>query len=111
MSLPDPSRTEQPDVVAAMRGDLADWRQWLARLVVLAYAAAAGLSVVAFTRLCDLAQRGFASVLALHPLTPLLWTTACTAGVVWVTRRFAPGAAGSGIPQVMATLDYPRLVA
>ena len=105
MSLSDPSRTEQPDVVAAMRGDLADWRQWLARLVVLAYAAAAGLSVVAFSRLCDLAQRGFASVLALHPLTPLLWTTACTAGVVWLTRRFAPGAAGSGIPQVMAMLD------
>ena len=25
--------------------------------------------------------------------------------VVWLTRRFAPGAAGSGIPQVMATLD------
>ncbi len=88
-----------------MRGDLADWRQWVARLVVLAYAAAAGLSVVAFQRLCDLAQRGFASVLALHPLTPLLWTTACTAGVVWLTRRFAPGTAGSGIPQVMATLD------
>ena len=92
-----------------MRGDLADWRQWVARLVVLAYAAAAGLSVVAFQRLCDLAQRGFASVLALHPLTPLLWTTACTAGVVWLTRRFAPGSAGSGIPQVMATLD-PALV-
>jgi H+/Cl- antiporter ClcA len=26
-------------------------------------------------------------------------------GVVWCTRRFAPGAAGSGIPQVMATLE------
>ena len=95
----------QPDVVAAMRGDLADWRQWLARLIVLAYAAAAGVSVVAFSKLCDLAQRGFAGVLALHPWTPLVWTTACTAGVVWLTRRFAPGAAGSGIPQVMATLD------
>ena len=95
----------QPDIVAAMRGDLADWRQWLARLIVLAYAAAAGLSVVAFSKLCDLAQRGFTSVLALHPWTPLVWTTACTAGVVWLTRRFAPGTAGSGIPQVMATLD------
>lgn len=105
MSAPDPTRTEQPDVVAAMRGDLADWRQWVARLVVLAYAAAAGLSVVAFTRLCDFAQRGFAGVLALHPLTPLLWTPVCTAGVVWLTRRFAPGAGGSGIPQVMAALD------
>ena len=93
-----------------MRDDLADWRRSLARLVVLAYAAAAGLSVVAFSKLCDLAQRGFAGVLALHPLTPLVWTTACAAGVVWLTRRFAPGTAGSGIPQVMATLD-PALAA
>ena len=104
MSL-DPSRPDQPDVVAAMRDDLADWRQWVARLIVLAYAAAAGLSVVAFSKLCDLAQQGFTHVLALHPLTPLVWTTACTMAVVWLTRRFAPGAAGSGIPQVMATLD------
>jgi H+/Cl- antiporter ClcA len=105
MTPPENSPPPQPDVFAAMRGDLADWRQWLARLIVLAYAAAAGLSVVAFSKLCDLAQRGFAGVLALHPWTPLVWTTACTAGVVWLTRRFAPGAAGSGIPQVMATLD------
>jgi len=102
---PDHAGAPQPDVVAAMRSDLADWRQWVARLVVLAYAAAAGLSVVAFSKLCDLAQRGFAGVLALHPWTPLAWTTACTAAVVWTTRRFAPGTAGSGIPQVMATLD------
>ena len=105
MTPPENSPPPQPDIVAAMRGDLADWRQWLARLIVLAYAAAAGLSVVAFSKLCDLAQRGFAGVLALHPWTPLVWTTACTAGVVWLTRRFAPGTAGSGIPQVMATLD------
>jgi len=88
-----------------MRHDLADWRHWLARLTVMAYAAAAGLSVVAFNMLCELAQRGFAAVQAWHPLAPLAWTTACTAAVVWLTRRFAPGTAGSGIPQVMATLD------
>jgi len=105
MSPPEHSGPSQPDVISSMRDDLADWRQWLARLIVLAYAAAAGLSVVAFSRLCDVAQLAFARILALHPLTPLLWTTACTAGVVWLTRRFAPGAAGSGIPQVMATLD------
>jgi len=105
MSPPEHSGPSQPDVISSMRDDLADWRQWLARLIVLAYAAAAGLSVVAFSRLCDLAQRAFMRIVALHPLTPLLWTTACTAGVVWLTRRFAPGAAGSGIPQVMATLD------
>ncbi len=105
MNSPEPTSPPHPDVVAAMRDDLADWRQWLARLIVLAYAAAAGLSVVAFSKLCDLAQLGFATVLALHPWTPLVWTTACTAAVVWLTQRFVPGAAGSGIPQVMAALD------
>jgi H+/Cl- antiporter ClcA len=105
MTPTEPPHTPQPDVVAALRGDLADWRQWLARLVVLAYAAAAGLSVVGFNELCELAQRGFAAVRSLHPWAPLAWTTACTALVVWLTRRFAPGAAGSGIPQVMAALD------
>jgi H+/Cl- antiporter ClcA len=104
-----PPRPEQPDVVAAMRDDLADWRQWLARLIVLAYAAAAGLSVVAFSKLCDLAVAGFRLASTLHPLAPLLWTPACAALVLWLTRRFVPGTAGSGIPQVMATLDpaYP----
>lgn len=29
----------------------------------------------------------------------------CTAAIVWFTRRYAPGAAGSGIPQVMAALE------
>jgi H+/Cl- antiporter ClcA len=105
MTSPEPPHAPQPDVVAAIRDDLADWRQWLARLVVLAYAAAAGLSVVAFNELCELAQRGFAAVRAFEPWMPLAWTTACTALVVWLTRRFAPGAAGSGIPQVMAALD------
>jgi H+/Cl- antiporter ClcA len=105
MIAPESPGPSQPDVIRSVREDLADWRQWLARFVVLAYAAAAGLSVVAFSKLCDLAQDGFARVHALHPLTPLVWTAACTAGVVWLTRRFAPGTAGSGIPQVMATLD------
>jgi H+/Cl- antiporter ClcA len=105
MISPDPHGTAQPDVVAAMRGDLADWRQWLARLIVLAAASVAGLSVVAFSKLCDLATLGFKTVTDLHPLMPLAWTPVCTMAVVWLTRRFAPGAAGSGIPQVMATLD------
>lgn len=74
MTSPDPHGTAQPDVVAAMRGDLADWRQWLARLILLAAAAAAGLSVVAFSQLCDLATLGFESVTHLHPSMPLAWT-------------------------------------
>jgi H+/Cl- antiporter ClcA len=96
---------DQPDVTAALRGELADWRQWLARLVVLGHAALAGLAVVAFNRLCDVAAHGFSAVRALHPLAPLLWTPVATAAVAWATRRGCPGAAGSGIPQVMAALQ------
>jgi H+/Cl- antiporter ClcA len=95
---------QQPDFVNALRRDLADWRQWLARAVVLAYAAASGLAVVGLTWLSDQALHGFASLVAWQPLLPLFWTPACTAGLAWATLRFAPGAAGSGIPQVMAAL-------
>jgi H+/Cl- antiporter ClcA len=95
----------QPDVLSAVRTDLADGRQWIARLVVLAFAAMAGLSVVAFTWLCDRALQGFHALAAIAPWLPLLWTPACLALLAWVTTRWFPGAAGSGIPQVMAALD------
>jgi H+/Cl- antiporter ClcA len=95
---------QQPDFVSAVRRDFADWRQWLARAVVLAYAAASGLAVVGLTWLSDRALHGFGSLVAWQPLLPLFWTPACTAGLAWATLRFAPGAAGSGIPQVMAAL-------
>jgi len=95
----------QPDVVAAIRSDLVDWRQWTARFVVMLFAALAGLSVVAFTWLSDRALHGFDWIRGVNPLLPFVWTPLCTAGLVWLTLRFAPGAAGSGIPQVMAALD------
>jgi H+/Cl- antiporter ClcA len=95
---------QQPDVVAALRQDLADWRQWAGRIVVLAAAVAAGLAVAAFTWLSEQALDSFAALRAWQPLAPLLWTPACTATLAWLTTRYAPGAAGSGIPQVMAAL-------
>src|SRR5664279_4501746 len=96
---------QQPDVVAAIRTDLADWRQWVARVVVLVYAAAAGLAVVGLTWLSEHALQGFSSLRAWQPLLPLVWTPAWIAALAWITLRFAPGASGSGIPQVMAALS------
>jgi H+/Cl- antiporter ClcA len=93
-----------PDFVDAIRQELSDWRSWLARAVVLAHAAAAGLAVVGFTALADLALRGFNVITAWQPWLPFVWMPACAAAIVWVTRRHVPGAAGSGIPQVMAGL-------
>ncbi len=96
---------QQPDFVTALRSDLTNWRQWVARVVVMVYAAVAGLAVVAFTGMSEWALQGFFSLQTWQPLAPLLWTPVWTAALVWMTVRWAPGAAGSGIPQVMAALS------
>jgi H+/Cl- antiporter ClcA len=95
----------QHDLEAALRHELADWRLWAGRAVVVALAVLAGQTVVGFTWLAERASQAFTSVRALAPWAPLLWTPLITALVVWCTRRYAAGAAGSGIPQVMATLE------
>jgi len=87
------------------RRELGDWRVWTVRAVVVLLAAAAGLTVVGFSWLAEAAYERFAALRAVAWWSPLIVTPACTAAVVWATRRFASGAAGSGIPQVMATLD------
>lgn len=89
----------------AVTQELADWRIWFARALVVAAAVIAGLTVVGFTWLAETAAEYFTSLRTLAWWAPLLATPAAAAVVVWCTRRFAPGAAGSGIPQVMATLE------
>jgi H+/Cl- antiporter ClcA len=89
----------------ALRQEVADWRLWLARAVVVAAAVAAGLVVVGFTWLAETASDWFDLMRERAWWAPLLAAPAVAAAVVWCTRRFAPGAAGSGIPQVMATLE------
>lgn len=80
-------------------------RVWWDRALVLAFATAAGLAVVFFTWLAELAGHGFDVLRRLAWWSPLLWTPAVTVAVLWWTRRFAPGAGGSGIPQVIAALE------
>lgn len=94
----------QPHVFHAIRRDFSDRREWLACGIVLAYAALTGASVVVLTILSDWALRGFMALQAWEPLVPFVWTPLVCAAVVWVTRRYFPGASGSGIPQVIAAL-------
>jgi H+/Cl- antiporter ClcA len=97
-----------PDFWSNLRAELAAGRAWVDRAVVLAYAALTGGVVVGFTMLAETASHGFEMVRglgALGPWLPLLWTPALTVAVLWCTRRFAPGAGGSGIPQVVLALD------
>jgi H+/Cl- antiporter ClcA len=100
----DEAHHRQPDVLAAIRGDLANSHDWAARVVVLAFAALAGASVVGFTMLCDRASALFNGWRAVWPWLPFIQTPLLCAAIVWCTVRFFPGAAGSGIPQVMVAL-------
>ncbi|QHI98736.1 chloride channel protein [Xylophilus rhododendri] len=104
MSSSDP-HSREPNLLQNLRREFADFRIWRDRAIVLAYAVAAGLAVVGFTLLAEYAADLFAAWHGFNRWSLLLWTPLCTAGIVWLTRRFAPGAAGSGIPQVIAALD------
>jgi H+/Cl- antiporter ClcA len=77
----------------------------MGRGLVLSFAALAGLTVVVFTWMTEHALSFFFALEKSYWWSPLFWTPACTAAIVWITRRYAPGAAGSGIPQVMAALS------
>ncbi|MEO7496185.1 MAG: hypothetical protein ABIT83_07315, partial [Massilia sp.] len=89
----------------SLRKELSDWRLWWARATTLLVAILAGLAVVGFTWLTERALDGFLQLRLRWWWAPLLWTPLCTALIVAATRRWAPGAAGSGIPQVMAALE------
>jgi len=89
----------------AFRKEFSDWRVWGSRSLVVAFAALAGLVVVGFTWLSEHAFEQFLALCAWRWWAPLLWTPMATAVIVWLTRRYVPGAAGSGIPQVMAGLE------
>lgn len=108
MASPASPHATDPDFWRDLRDELLAGRQWVDRAVVLCYAAITGLVVVAFTLLAEEASHAFAALTVAGPFSrwwPLLWTPALTVAVLWWTRRFAPGAQGSGIPQVVRALD------
>ena len=97
-----------PDFWRNLRSGLVSGSQWVDRVVVLAYAAATGLVVVGFTWLTEAASDGFERLRRwgdLGPWLPLLWTPALGVALLWLTRRYAWGAMGSGIPQVVLALE------
>jgi H+/Cl- antiporter ClcA len=95
----------EPDFLQNLRDEMGGGRQWLDRAVVIVYAVLAGLAVVAFTLLAEGAFALYSGLRSGWWWAPLVWTPALTALVVWAIRRWAPGAAGSGVPQVLTALD------
>lgn len=78
------------------------WRRygvfWLGAIAV-------GLLAVFYARLIDWGYEAFHTMQHRHAWLPLVVTPAVGATSVWLTRRFFRGAEGSGIPQVIATLE------
>jgi H+/Cl- antiporter ClcA len=58
-----------------------------------------------FARLCDAAMIEHAKLYAAAPWPTLLLLPVGFGLTTWLTRRFAPEAAGSGIPQVIAAAE------
>ncbi|WP_128001816.1 chloride channel protein [Piscinibacter defluvii] len=98
----------EPDFWRNLKDELSGGARWIDRAVVLLFAALTGAVVVGFTLLADAASRAFDWVAGATPLgswIALAWTPALAVAVLWFTRRFAPGALGSGVPQVVLALD------
>jgi H+/Cl- antiporter ClcA len=74
-------------------------------------AVALGLVALAFAGCADMAQHLFRRLVRAAPYAPLALTPTAFVLIVWLTRRFAPEAKGSGIPQVIvAGQDAERAV-
>src|SRR5450631_4876363 len=95
----------EPNFFENVRAELSDVRTWVDRAIVLGYAVLAGLCVVVFTMAADWAFEHFRLLERSYPWAVLIWTPAVTALIAYATRRWFPGATGSGIPQIKAAID------
>ncbi len=89
---------------AALATRLRARRTWRTVFIVVV-AALSGVAAALFARLCDAAMEGHARLYALAKWPTLLLLPVGFALAAGLTRRFAPEAAGSGIPQVIAAAE------
>ena len=84
-------------------------QRWQVRAVLWIAAAAAGLAVVGFATLAERSLALFDAAYKLAWWSPFLLAPGLGMFVVWATHRYVPGAAGSGIPQVVAATKLAAL--
>lgn len=82
------------------------WLRWKPRLRWWSAAAAIGLVAALFTRGAEWAYSHLMAWTTWLPAISLVLAPLGITAIVWVTRRFVPTAAGSGIPQVLAVLHH-----
>ena len=78
---------------------------WKSRLAATAGAVALGLMAIAFAWSADQAMHVFNAMVRRWPYAPLGLTPLVFGLLAWFTRRYAPAAKGSGIPQVLAATE------
>lgn len=76
--------------------------RWRTRLTLWLAAVFAGLVVVGFAKLAEMALDSFFGLSSRHAWLPFVLTPSVGMLSVWCTLRYFPGAQGSGIPQVIA---------
>jgi len=86
-------------MIARLRQSLDSWQR---RLIFWSGGLAVGIVAAGFALAAEQAQALFHSFLAVSPLLALPISPAGFAASAWLTRRYFPGAQGSGIPQAMA---------
>ncbi len=82
--------------------------QFRTRAAILAGAILVGIVATMFAAAADWAGGLFDRYAKTWHWVPLITTPAAFMGLVWVTRRYAPLARGSGIPQVIAAQANPN---
>lgn len=78
---------------------------WKIQLVFWFSAILVGIAATLFALASEHTHSLFKRILAISPYLPLVVTPLLLVLVAWLTRRFFPGAQGSGIPQSIAALS------
>lgn len=79
--------------------------EWKRRLVFWSGAISVGVAAILLAVAAEWANGVFHRLLAISPYLPLLVTPLGLALIVFLTRKYFSGSQGSGIPQVIASLD------
>lgn len=95
-------------LLPARRRNLAYLRLWFGRLTFWLGAVGVGLLAVAFAKLADWFGDQFQLLYSEFPWIPWVLTPAGGVLLLWITRRYFPGAEGSGIPQTLAHMSAPH---
>ncbi|MEP6940445.1 MAG: chloride channel protein [Rudaea sp.] len=79
--------------------------QWRRRVALWSGGILVGIAAIVFARASDFAFAQFGRIVEFSPWLPLLVTPIVFAGLAWLTSGVLNATRGSGIPQVIATLD------